>query len=132
MLARAGLDRLIFAVSIIAVVAAGLWYTSHVEDRLECQARYNEATNERSRVLTEAADRERESERRADDAQAAVFAHPAIFVPVKDRTPQQTRELEALARAWVQAVIDQKQDRADADKARAEHPVPAPPSTVCQ
>jgi hypothetical protein len=131
LVARVAVDRLITAVSLIAVVAAGVWYTRTVETRLECQARYNEVNNQRTRILTEVSDRERASSRRVVDAQAAVSRHPAAFIPRDERTPEQRREVEALARAWGEASVQQQQDRIDADKARAENPVPPPPSEVC-
>jgi hypothetical protein len=124
----AGLALLL--VSLLAVLQSCL--TTHSQQEfVECQARYNETLNERTRILTEAADRERVSSRRVDDALAAVFAHPAALTPRNDQTPRQRSELDLLARAWGQAIIQQQQDRIEADKARAEHPVPAPPSSLC-
>jgi hypothetical protein len=116
---------------LILLFVLGAGYTYRVEGRLECQARYNEANNNRARILTEVTDQERGSTRRADDAEAAVFRHPAAFIPREDRTPQQQREIDALAHAWGAATIQRQQDRAEADKARAEHPVPPPPSELC-
>lgn len=121
---------------LLVLVSLGAVAQSYVTTQAQrtfvaCQARYNEANNERTRIITEAANRERDSSRMADDALAALFGHPAALTPDPDRSPQQRREIVALARAWVDAVIKQKQDRADADKARAENPVPPAPSEVC-
>lgn len=116
---------------LILLFVLGAGYTYRVEGRLECQARYNQASNERSRALTEATDRERASNRRVDDALAAAFRHPAALKLREDRTPQQQREIEALARAWGEAIIQQQEDRVEADRTRAEHPVPPPPDEVC-
>jgi hypothetical protein len=131
LIARAGIDRLMYALSLIAVVVAGVVYINRMESHLNCQARYNDSINKRTRILTEASDRERASSRLVVDAQAAVFRHPAALVPREDRTPQQQREIDGLARAWGEATILQQQDRIDADKARAENPVPPPPSELC-
>lgn len=131
LIARARIDRLMYALSLIAVVVAGVAYINRVESHLNCQARYNEVNNERTRIITDVSSRERESSKRADDAEAAVFRHPAAFTPREDRTPQEQREIDVLARAWGQATIEKQQDRVEADKARAENPVPPPPSELC-
>jgi hypothetical protein len=121
------------ALVVLSLVAVGQsWRTSSAQsDYVKCQAHYNEINNARTRILTEVSDRERASSRRVVDAQAAVFRHPAALIPREDRTPQQQREIDVLARAWGAATIQQQQDRVDADAARAENPVPPPPSELC-
>lgn len=120
----------LLVVSLLAVLQSCL-ATRAQQDFVECQARYNDINNARTRILTATADQERASSRRADDALAALFGHPAALTSDADRSPKQRAEIEALARIWVQAVIDQKKDRDDADKARADNPVPPPPSELC-
>ena len=131
MLRRVGWDRVVFAVSILAMVFAGLTYTNDVDAHLECQARYNETNNARTRALTEANDKERRADRAEDKARATLFTHPAILKPVADRSPAEIDEIRQLAVAWQHALTEEQRQQADADLERAEHPVPPPPSEVC-
>lgn len=128
---RVAWDRLITAVSLIAVVAAAVWYTSRVEAHLHCQARYNETNNARTRELTEAATKERAADRAEDRARAALFTHPALLKPSATRTPAEREQLRQLTIAWQRALTEEQRQQVDADRERAEHPVPPPPSEVC-
>ena len=123
-------DRAVFVVSVFAVALAGLTYTSHVEGRLDCQARYNEVNNARTRALTEVAADERAAERRIQDAEATLWLNPAVGrerkpgEPIDPSVLADFAELRQALQAWRDATV-----QADAD--RAQHPVPPPPSTVC-
>lgn len=120
-----------FVVAIVVVVALGVLYTGRVESRLECQARYNEGNNARSRILTEAGDLERAATDRKEKAWAALVLNPAALVPPDRRTPKQRAEVAGLAVELQAAYQGWLEQRAAADRERAEHPVPPPPSSVC-
>lgn len=102
-----------------------------VQNLAACVARYNDANNERSRILTESAADERIAERRADDAQAALFLAPAVSKPVDKRTAKDRAEILRLFHAYQSALSTQIRERAQADDARRDHPVPDPPKDVC-
>lgn len=97
----------------------------------QCVAAYNNANNARGVALTQAADEERTAERKADDAQAALFLSPVLSKPTGERTPAERAEILRLFRAYQIALSDQRKERADADGARRDHPIPDPPSQVC-
>lgn len=130
MAAHISWDRFIFVFSVLLVAGAGLWYTHDVEGRLDCQARYNERNNARTRALTDVAQDERVAERRVQDAEATQWLNPAIARPRPAGQPidpsvlADFAELRAALQAWREATV-----QADAD--RAQHPVPPPPSEVC-
>jgi hypothetical protein len=124
-------DRLFYALSVLAVVIAGVTYVTRIESHLECQARYNETNNTRSRALTEATEKERRADRAEDRARAALFTHPAVLKPSEERTTAEREEMRQLAVAWQQALTEEQKQQAAADRERAEHPVPPPPSEVC-
>lgn len=122
-----GAVRLIVVLSVI-----GSGYSLYQNRELtRCVARYNDANNTRSVVLTEAADEERGAERQADDAQAALFLTPGLSKPPAQRTPGEHEEILRLFRAYQTALYDQKKERAAADDARVDHPIPDPPREVC-
>lgn len=106
-------------------------YTGRVESHLECQARYNETNNVRSRALTEANDKERAADRAEDSARAALFTHPAILKPTAERTAAEREQMRQLVVLWQNALTEEQKQQAAADQERAEHPVPPPPSEVC-
>lgn len=97
----------------------------------QCQTQYNAINNERTRALTEVTAREREADRARSDALDAVFLDPSLLKPAAQRTPQDARRVRQLFADYLDAVADLKVERAAADKARAEHPVPPPPAAVC-
>jgi hypothetical protein len=96
-----------------------------------CVARYNNANNVRSVVLTEATNQERAAERKADDAQAALFLDPALNKPPGEVTEMDRARVRRLLLGYQAALAGQKTERAAADDARAVHPIPDPPSEVC-
>ena len=113
---------------IIAILLAGvatnayLWQTNrHINSYISCQSRYEETINERTRLLTEVAERER-------DATQAVMARIGELVVGRGDTPAQRQakvaELDAAYKRWFE-VIDQTA------REREENPVPAPPSQTC-
>lgn len=97
----------------------------------QCQAGYNEVNNERTRALSEAADQERAAQRRTDDAERALFTDPALSKAAAERTPAEQARIQGLFREYQNALTALEQERAEADKARKDHPVPAPPSKTC-
>jgi len=118
-------------VAVIVSVIVSSFSAWQLQNLTSCVARYNDANNARSVILTEAASEERTAERRTDDAQAAVFLNPAVSKPAAQRTPAEQAEILRLFRAWQAALSDQKTERAAADDARVDHPIPDPPSEVC-
>lgn len=134
-LASPAVDALIRAVVVLGIVGSGVALAQAREAsaqnrRLtECVAAYNNVNNQRSVALTKATDEERAAERKADDAQAALFLSPALGKP--KRTPVEQAEVLRLFRAYQEALSDQRKERADADDARRDHPIPDPPSQVC-
>jgi hypothetical protein len=116
---------------LILLFVLGAGYTWRVEGRLECQARYNETNNERSRALAEANEKERQAERAEKVARAALFTHPALLKPAAERTPTDGEEMRRLAVAWQRALTEEQAQQMAADAERREHPVPPPPSELC-
>lgn len=109
--------------------SASAWLETR--DLAECVARYNDANNARGKILAEATDDERDAERAADDAQAALFLSPTVSKPARDRTAIEQAHILKLFRAYQVALSDQKEERRAADDARRVHPIPEPPEAVC-
>jgi len=134
-LASPAVELVIRGAVVFGLVVAGISWsqTQNLSERnrelSQCVAAYNNANNQRSVALTAATDEERKAERKADDAQAALFLSPALGNA--ERTPAEQAEVLRLFRAYQVALSDQKKERADADDARREHPIPDPPSQVC-
>ena len=121
-------DAAVRIIVVVSVLGSGvaLWQN---RDLSQCVARYNDANNQRSVVLTEATNDERAAERKADEAQAALFLSPLVNKHPRSRT--EYLEVLRLFRAYQDALADQRKERADADVARRVHPIPDPPSEVC-
>lgn len=119
--------RIAVVVSVL-ISGAGLY---RLQKLTACVAHYNDVNNQRSVILTQASDEERDAERRADSAQAALFLSPILDKPAAKRTPAENARLLALFRAYRKALTDQANERREADDARAQHPVPEPPKDVC-
>lgn len=117
--------------AVVALVVVSSFAFARIGDLSRCVATYNNANNARSVALTEATEDERAAERKADDAQAALFLSPVVSKPSAERTPAETAELARLFHAYQVALSDQRKERADADDARRNHPIPDPPSQVC-
>lgn len=120
-----------------SLVAMGMSYRTSVRQQHEaaererfvaCQANYNQANNERTRILTEATDKERAADRRVTEAQAALWLQPRLIreagQPIDPAVLAAFRELQAALTNW-RAVT------AEVDKERQAHPVPPPPNAVC-
>jgi len=135
LLASPAVDAFVRSVVVLSVVGSGIAIAQAREAsaqnrRLtECVANYNNVNNQRSVALIGATGDERAAERKADDAQAALFLSPAVSKP--KRTPAEQAEVLRLFRAYQKALAVQRTERADADDARRDHPVPDPPSQVC-
>lgn len=127
-LASALVDAAIRVVVVLSV-AGSAFAVYQNRELTRCVATYNNANNARSVALTEATDQERKAERIADDAQSALFLSPILSKP--SRTPAERAELQRLFRAYQAALTKQTTERATADDARRDHPIPDPPSTVC-
>lgn len=123
--------RVVSVLALVVLLAMGVLYTNHVEGRLKCQARYNEALNARTRALTEATDLERRADRAEDKARADLFTNPALLKPASRRTAAESELLRELALAWQRALTEEQRQQTAADKERREHPVPPPPSELC-
>jgi hypothetical protein len=129
-LASSTTDAIIRIVVVLSLPLSGFaaWQGRELS---RCVATYNNANNTRSVILTEATNDERAAERHADDAQAALFLSPALSKPSSQRTAAEQAEILRLFRAYQTALSDQKTERAAADDARVDHPIPDPPSEVC-
>lgn len=117
--------------AVIASIIATAIFAQQQSNFAECQAHYNEINNSRTRYLTDATTQEREAERRADNAETAIFTSPLILIPREERTPEETEVLIQLTREYQQALITLAAERAEADTARKLNPVPPPPSQLC-
>lgn len=122
-----GVVRIAVVVSLAG--SASVWLQTR--DLAQCVARYNDANNERTKILTEANDDERAAERAADDAQAALFLSPTVSKPASQRTEIEQAHILKLFHAYQKALSDQKEERRAADDARRVHPIPEPPKAVC-
>jgi hypothetical protein len=97
----------------------------------DCLATYNETNNTRTRILTETALKERNAERRRDDALDSVFLDPSLQIPQDERTPDDGARVRRLFAEYLDAARDLAAQRAAADADRSANPVPPPPSLVC-
>lgn len=123
-------EYLVLGASIVALGAAAYsGYQSRAYAR--CQGHYNEINNQRTRALTDAADQERTAQRRKDDAAEALFTSPVLAKPADKRTPADQQQIADLFREYQDSLTAFRRERSAADKARAEHPVPPPPSQTC-
>ena len=116
---------------VVASVAGSGFAVYQNRELTKCVAAYNNANNARSVALTEATDQERKAERTADDAQAALFLNPTLGRPLVEQTPAEHAEILRLFRAYQLALTEQSKERATADGARRDHPIPDPPKQVC-
>lgn len=119
----------VIRIAVVLSVPLGGFAAYQTANLTRCVATYNDANNKRSVALTEATNDERSAERKADDAQAALFLSPVISKP--QHTPAEQAEVLRLFRAYQDALSVQRKERADADDARRDHPIPDPPSQVC-
>lgn len=115
--------------AVVLSIGVGSYAAYQVNELAQCVANYNDANNQRSVALIGATDDERAADRKTNDAQAALFLSPSLGNP--QRTPAEQAELVRLLRAYQAALSDQRKERADADGARRDHPIPDPPSQVC-
>lgn len=129
-LASALVDAVIRVVVVLSLLVGGVAFYQNRE-LTKCVATYNNTNNARSVALTAATDQERAATRRADDAQAALFLSPVLNKPTEKRTPADQAEILRLFRAYQLALTAQSKERATADDARRDHPIPDPPSAVC-
>lgn len=129
-LASAMVDASVRVIVVLSVAGSG--YSVYQNRELtRCVASYNNANNARSVALVEATDQERKAERAADDAQTALFLSPTLGTPPAEQTPAERTELLRLFRAYQDALTEQSKERAAADGARRDHPIPDPPKEVC-
>lgn len=120
-------------IRVVVVLSLGVGGVAFYQNRelTKCVAAYNNANNARGVALTKATDEERAAERTADDAQAALFLSPIVSKPAAQRTTAEQTELLRLFRAYQLALTNQTKERASADDARRDHPIPDPPKQVC-
>jgi hypothetical protein len=123
-------DAIIRVVVVLSLVVGAVAFWQNRE-LTKCVAAYNNVNNARGVALTKAADDERNAERMADDAQAALFLSPIVAKPPAERTVVEQTELLRLLRAYQTALTNQTKERAQADDARRDHPIPDPPKQVC-
>lgn len=122
-------DGLVRVIVVLSVAGSGFAVYQNRE-LTRCVAAYNNANNARSVAIISATDEERTAERKVDDAQAELFLSPIVSKP--NRTPAEREQLQLLLRAYQSALIDQRKERATADDARRDHPIPNPPSALCE
>lgn len=97
----------------------------------DCLAQYNEDLNVRTRILTDTTARERNAERRRDDALDRVFLDPSLLVDSAQRSAEDRSRVRRLFAEYVDAAQDLAAVRTAADASRLANPVPPPPSLVC-
>jgi hypothetical protein len=119
------------AVSLLSFGLSG-YAALRYRDYAVCQANYSENLNERTRILTEVGANERAAERRRNDALDATFLDPAVRKSAAERTPEDSRRIEALFGEYLEAARALKTERNLADRARVANPVPPAPSQVCE
>lgn len=124
------IDGVVRVIVVLSVVGSGFAVYQN-QQLTRCVATYNNANNVRSVAITQATDRERAADRTADDAQAALFLNPSLGKPLAEQTPAEHAEIIRLFRAYQAALTKQTKERATADDARREHPIPPPPNEVC-
>jgi hypothetical protein len=90
---------------------------------VDCQSRYNEINNERTRQLAEATDRERVAEAASDRALYALAQSLAGGDP--------GQVIAGHVRVLSEKLGEQDKARKFGDKERLEHPVPPPPKALC-
>lgn len=114
-------------VLVISVVALLVWGIAVYQWRgyTECQARVLDVVVQVLDVRSDALDEERVAEHKADiafrDAMNSILANPP------NPRAEQLKALTQLQRA----LDEQEQEREEADKVRAEHPIPELPSKSC-
>lgn len=125
--------RLNVVLLIVSIVVLVLVVVSGVRSQLyiRCQAGVNEVLIQRSRILTEFGDRERAAERHRGDALDAVLLDPSLLKSADERTPADRQRVARLFADYLNTARTLQTERAAADKARADNPVPPPPSSVC-
>lgn len=123
-------DATIRVIVVLSLVVGGVAFYQ-TRELTRCVANYNNANNDRSAALTQAAEQEREAERTADAAQAALFLSPILTKPANTQTAAEREQLLQLFRAYQSALAKQNEERATADDARRAHPIPDPPDEVC-
>lgn len=123
-------DMVIRFLVLFSIVVSG-YSAWRLQSFVQCQARYNDAIIERTRVLTGSTADERAAERAADDALGALFLDPAVLKPPEARTVEDRSRILAEFQSYLKAVRNRNKARAIADADRKAHPVPAPPSEVC-
>ena len=129
-LASAFVDGVVRTIVVVSVIGSGFAVVQNRE-LTRCVAAYNNANNARSVALTEATDQERKAERKADDAQSALFLSPVLNKPSAEQTPAERAEVLRLFRAYQLALTEQSKERSTADDSRRDHPIPPPPDEIC-
>ncbi len=95
-----------------------------------CQAGVTDNLYERTRVLTDVGASERAAERRRGDALDDLLTDPVVRKT--PRTSADDKRIQDLYDVFVDAAEKLKVERALADRARADNPVPAPLSDTCR
>jgi hypothetical protein len=109
------LDWTVRAVVVISVIVSSIVGAKVYSDS-QCQARFNE----RATALTPAVNRERDTQRATDTAEAQLW----LAVKPGDQSPEQRARLTALFTAYQGTLTARDTARVEADKARATHPLP--------
>lgn len=119
------LERVIRVIAVLSLVLATFGIVDNTR-KTNCQAAYNEANNQRTAALSAVTNSERASSQKADDAMREFVT--ALVDPAKN---QNKEYIAGLFKNIQVAYNQQYEDRARAEKARAENPVLPPPSTRC-
>lgn len=124
------LNLIVLALSLVAIALA-VYSDLRAREYNRCQAQVNEVLIERTRILSDVGARERAAERARDDALDATFLDPSAGKPPAARTPADQQRLLRLFAVYQEAARTVAVERAAADKARADNPVPPTPSALC-
>jgi hypothetical protein len=121
----------IIRVGIIASIVVSGYSAFQLQEASACQARYDDANNDRSRALMEPLAKERKAERAELKSNATVFLDPALLKPADERTPEEVARIRQEYLAWRTALADVEPAQQKADAARAANPILPPISEFC-
>lgn len=122
----------IFRVVAVLGLLLGAVFSFEAKNLSSCQLKYNDYLVNRTRLLTEVIDEERKIQRIESEARAALFLDPVVSKPSDQHTPEDSKRLETLKKAWLESTRIQLEQQKVSDQVRKDNPVPAPPSEVCK
>jgi hypothetical protein len=101
---------------VVASIVLNAFVAKQVFAESQCQAKFND----RVTALTPATTKERDTQRATDAAESQLW----LSVKPGDQTAEQKAKIQALFTAYQQTLTARNAAQAEADKARAAHPLP--------